>query len=501
MSTRLPSSRIVASRSPISTEVADDKDVVVALVVEAVTDDEVVEAVIDDSGSQDVRVAVATTIEAKPVTTEANDAKPEPIAGEVSQRPRGDHAPAIEQPAAPDITEKMKSGTPKREAADTQPQQLDKPATPTATKNHTGDTPQNDSVPAKSETKTSDSEKTEAYRIEQSVDLVPLVNETERPSKPAVSKRHLEQPEEDIESPIDQVVEIAATETVSVPFIAEPSQKIPAKPRKKRKKPEPNRPKIVDPVTNVSSVELSDPEPPPVLTYAEWFRERISQSKWMTTFFAFYTHWLLLIVLALLVVHGPNSRGDFTITATNVKPLEYEPVDVIDTRIVEPEPEISEVNSRTSPTLPIDMSVSSPTLPDAFIAEETAPGAVDEPNKTNVTESQMASLSPANAMKQGSFSVWTEPEFPDPGESYKVVIRAKVPEGVKRFPVNDLQGVVIGSDGYRKHIPGSLKGFLPIRGGYIQFEVPIVAANQEIKDTVWIQSKMLKEQQKLIIEF
>ena len=221
----------------------------------------------------------------------------------------------------------------------------------------------------------------------------------------------------------------------------------------------------------------------------------------MTTFFAFYTHWLLLIVLALLVVHGPNTRGDFTITASNVKPLEYEPVDVIDTRIVEPEPEVSEVNSRTSPTLPIDMSVSTPTLPDAFIAEETAPGAVDEPNKTDVTESQLASLSPANAVKRGSFSVWTVPEFPEPGESYKVVIRAKVPEGVTRYPVTDLQGVVVGTDGYRKLIPGSLRGFLPIRGGYVQFEVPIVAANQEIKDTVWIQSKMLKEQQKLLIEF
>lgn len=246
-------------------------------------------------------------------------------------------------------------------------------------------------------------------------------------------------------------------------------------------------------------VTVSEPKSLPQTTYGEWFKEKVVQSRWMTPFCALYAHWLLLIVLAFIVVHGPNRTGDFTITASAAVPAKYEPIQELDTKITEPEPDAVQPEYQAATTVPMEMSVTKPVLPDAVtttksIREPEAP----EPKPVNPPTDAML---PRHAVSLGSFSVWTVPENPEPGEPYKVVIRAKVPDSLTRYPVTDLQGVVVGSDGYRKLIPGSMRGFLPIHGGYIQFEVPIVAADQDIKDTVWIRSRMLNEQQKLLIEF
>jgi len=235
-------------------------------------------------------------------------------------------------------------------------------------------------------------------------------------------------------------------------------------------------------------------------TYSEWIEQNIVQSKWTTPFVTFYAHWLLAIVLAILVVHGPDRRGEFAITASTVVPdeLAYEPVEILDTRIVEVEPETALPHSEAA-TVPVDMSVTKPTLPESITTSADLAGA--EQSESGVPVASPAAMLPRHAVTRGSFSVWTVPDSPDAGEAYKIVIQAKVPNGTKRYPVTDLQGVVVGSDGYRKLIPGSRRGFLPIDQGYVQFEVHIVAADAEIKDAVWIQSRMLKEQQKLLIEF
>ena len=104
-------------------------------------------------------------------------------------------------------------------------------------------------------------------------------------------------------------------------------------------------------------------------------------------------------------------------------------------------------------------------------------------------------------MREGSFSVWTEPAAPQAGEPYRIIIQIRLPDGLDRYSVQDLQGVVIGSDGYRKPIPGHLTGLLPVEAGYARLVVPIVSADERVRDTVLIRSRRLKESQKLLIAF
>ena len=64
--------------------------------------------------------------------------------------------------------------------------------------------------------------------------------------------------------------------------------------------------------------------------------------------------------------------------------------------------------------------------------------------------------------------------------------------------LDSVQGPVAG---YRKPIPGSVRGELPVSGGYVRLVVPIVSADSHVRDTVLIRSKLLNETQKLVLEF
>ena len=108
---------------------------------------------------------------------------------------------------------------------------------------------------------------------------------------------------------------------------------------------------------------------------------------------------------------------------------------------------------------------------------------------------------PPSAVTLGNFSVWTEPDNPDPGEPYRIVIQIRLPEGTRVYPVSDMEGMVVGSDGYRKLIPGSTGGTLPIQAGFVRHYVPVVSADEKVEDTIFIRSEMLKETQKLLIRF
>jgi len=127
----------------------------------------------------------------------------------------------------------------------------------------------------------------------------------------------------------------------------------------------------------------------------------------------------------------------------------------------------------------------------------------DAPSDSSNTSNphQYQDSSPAQAIREGSFSVWTDPPHPKPGESYRLIIQVKLPPHVNSYSVTDLQGVVVGSDGYRKPIPGFMKGDLPIVNGYVRLAVPIVSADKKVCDTVFIRSKLLRETQKLLVEF
>lgn len=145
----------------------------------------------------------------------------------------------------------------------------------------------------------------------------------------------------------------------------------------------------------------------------------------------------------------------------------------------------------------------------------------------------MMQFVPKNAVRKGSFAAWTTPIFsngytrkfgepePKPGDSphpmqpYWITIQIQVPGDRTRFPIRDLIGEVIGTDGYRQVIPrhtfvmdkdGKLvplagKTTVPVIEGFVQFVVQVPGARNLVKDTIVIKSKLLKEEQALEIVF
>lgn len=256
---------------------------------------------------------------------------------------------------------------------------------------------------------------------------------------------------------------------------------------------------------------LSEPVRQPELTYIEWFRTHAARSRWLTWFITFYIHWWLLLVLGALIVHAPETFEELMLNASF---LEVDPVDEMDPQSFEvelssiiPRPEeesveqsvAGELLSDIAETPAADLSTGSDDLPSGVLA--LAMSAAEGTTQPVAVPEMASPMTPRSAVTAGSFSVWTEPENPRPDEPYRIIIQIRLPQGTKVYPLTDLQGVVVGSDGYRKHIPGINRGVLPIEGGFVRYVVPVVSADRKVEDTILIRSKMLKEAQRLQIRF
>jgi hypothetical protein len=105
------------------------------------------------------------------------------------------------------------------------------------------------------------------------------------------------------------------------------------------------------------------------------------------------------------------------------------------------------------------------------------------------------------AITKGSFTVWTIPEDPAPGQNYLIIIQVKLPDRITRYRRSDLKGTVVGTDGYEQFIPGRRRGYLPVKDNKAQLVVFVPAAESLVRDTIKVSSKILKEKQTLEIEF
>lgn len=289
-------------------------------------------------------------------------------------------------------------------------------------------------------------------------------------------------------------------------------------------------PELSRPVPSVESVALSDiqtsqaepgltlvePPPPEVEPYADWFKRVVVRNRWLTWFTTFYVHWMVLLLLAAIIVHGPEQTADLLLSAAFAEEEEEPSTAPFEVTVPVPEPEAAaepEADSAEAADVPATMIERPIELPDSLLSELAPEGSENTENSEAEERSDSKStptppaatkhvdVSPAQAVRQGSFSVWTEPPNPRPGDPYRIIIQVRLPEQTQRYLVTDLQGVVVGSDGYRKPIPGFAKGELPIVDGYARLAVPIVSADKKVRDTVFIRSRLLRETQKLLIEF
>lgn len=262
-------------------------------------------------------------------------------------------------------------------------------------------------------------------------------------------------------------------------------------------------------------LSLVEPPPPEIEPYSRWFKRVVVRNRWLTWFTTFYIHWVVLLLLAAIIVHGPENTADLLLSAAfsveeepSTAPFEVT-VPVPDP---EPAPESAEeaiateeaVSELDEEPLEINDDVLKELVPEGAKAADQSQAAETSEQKDvppAAAMTQHVDMSPATAVRQGSFSVWTEPPNPRPGDPYRIIIQVRLPEKTTRYAVTDLEGVVVGSDGYRKPIPGFARGELPVVDGYARFAVPIVSADSQVRDTVYIRSRLLRETQKLLIEF
>lgn len=259
--------------------------------------------------------------------------------------------------------------------------------------------------------------------------------------------------------------------------------------------------------------EFAEPVFPEEPGYREWFCNTILKSRWTTYLVAFYLHWFALLSLSALYLHLPEQLPPVSLHAifSDDLPLDDSLVAVVDTDLLADTADALAYN-QTATVNVLTLSASTripsmnesllPAIPDAMagIGSMAAAAAAagkpgDDPNVA-----QPAPV-PAYAVTSGSFSVWAEPANPEPGEPYKIVIQIRIPDGTEKYSVSDLQGVVIGSDGYQKLIPGASRGYLPIRDGRVRMEVHVISADQMVEDMVFVKSRMLREAQRLQIRF
>lgn len=132
------------------------------------------------------------------------------------------------------------------------------------------------------------------------------------------------------------------------------------------------------------------------------------------------------------------------------------------------------------------------------------------------------------AVTKGSFTAFTIPANPRPGQVYQIVIEIRLPDDVKKYKVSDLSGRVIGSDKFEMTLPRDTlnKGLYsrgvpapgyPIEGGKlkeitnsssinvtdnrVQIVVSVPGGARLVKDTIKIRSRRLKEEQELVLVF
>ncbi|EFX60418.1 hypothetical protein DAPPUDRAFT_343875 [Daphnia pulex] len=108
---------------------------------------------------------------------------------------------------------------------------------------------------------------------------------------------------------------------------------------------------------------------------------------------------------------------------------------------------------------------------------------------------------PKYAVTKGSFSAWTDPKDPEPGFSYQIVIQFRLPANVKVYRGSDLTGMVIGTDGYKQAIRLSKNETFTVQDGSVQIRQFVPRAAKLVRDTIRVESKLLREKQVIEIEF
>ncbi len=105
------------------------------------------------------------------------------------------------------------------------------------------------------------------------------------------------------------------------------------------------------------------------------------------------------------------------------------------------------------------------------------------------------------AITKGSFTVWTVPEDPNPGQPYWVVILVKHKKTLVNYTRVDLTGTVVGTDNYRALIATHQPAKFRVKSDMARLALRIPGGAKLVKDVINIKSSMLNEKQTVAIIF
>lgn len=135
---------------------------------------------------------------------------------------------------------------------------------------------------------------------------------------------------------------------------------------------------------------------------------------------------------------------------------------------------------------------------------------------------------PGHAVTKGSFSAWTIPKDPEPGTDYRIIIQVRLADRLLKngkYRLSDISGLVRGTDTYQLPIKFNSRQTIAAKdgvvnleikppnrpsapatavvqdGGVVELSIVIPGAAQLVRDTIRIESKLLKEKQVIELVF
>lgn len=209
-------------------------------------------------------------------------------------------------------------------------------------------------------------------------------------------------------------------------------------------------------------------------------------------------HAFLLLALWLIVFSIPKVEERLITTIDDSEVADVAGLENIQIEGI-PDDEVPQIDDpRFDPGLPHGNNPLAPSLSSLGVGLGTSAGSL-----LGTKGGGLKLAIPSQAITKGSFTVWTVPEDPQPGQQYVIMIQVKLKTAVRRYPRSDLNGNVVGTDGYRDYFGGPTEpGFLPVTDDAVQVQACVVpGAAVLVKDVITVESKILKEKQVIEIVF
>uniref|UniRef100_A0A7C4QNZ6 Uncharacterized protein n=1 Tax=Schlesneria paludicola TaxID=360056 RepID=A0A7C4QNZ6_9PLAN len=239
---------------------------------------------------------------------------------------------------------------------------------------------------------------------------------------------------------------------------------------------------------------LNVPVPASRWTFSEWSAWCKREFGWGLALSA-VLHLTLLLLLSFVVLQGRGTFGWIVQGSLGEEGPEEELDVPLDSRL--------EAASTTQPFEFVAIAEAEGLEPVLQGAAERIHGALDADGSADhdLGEFGRNVAVPASAITKGSFTVWTNPEVPAPGQAYEIVIQVKLPPHIKSYRLRDLTGTVRGTDRYFKAIAFKPNERRNVTDGVVQVRIPIPGAEELVRDTIKVQSAVLKEEQTIEIVF